>query len=605
MTSFDFQISVILLLLAVCIYLYMKIESSRPVKLFISLGMLVSFVFYTFYGVANYFTGNGITGEAVYYVNYGLSGAGFSEYQDLIAISILSLVFGVVFSLWIFFKGATSSKTSKHYLYLVLLLVILSLIFNPVTAVVGEIISSKLEKPTFDKNSDFYTYYKTPEIRQTSEPKNLMFIYAEGLERTFFNESVFPGLTENLNKIESESISFTNTDQDWYALHTMGGLVASQCGFPLIAPAHGNTMGGMDRYLDSAICLGDLLHKADYYLAFYGGASLDFGGKGKFFSTHKFDEIYGVDQLLPKIVNKSYVGWWGIYDDSLFDLAYNHFVKLSKTQEKFAMFLLTLDTHPEGLPSKSCDSGVYSDANRSMLNAVACSDYLIAKFIRQIRQSGFGNNTVIVLVSDHFSMTGTVPELNEMKRSNLFIINEPNSTEEIKIDKWATNMDITPTILPFIGYEGNIGLGRDIINRNESDSQIKDIQNNLTNWKQYILQFWDFPKIEKSIEIDTKQRKTYIDNRPFNIPVLIELNDELETSLKFDVNVAEEMQKNTNTSFILIESCQKTNELFNKTINYPGFCILAGKGSKYHMHMILADYTEFSTKDIRKITGLD
>ena len=76
---------------------------------------------------------------------------------------------------------------------------------------------------------------------------------------------------------------------------------------------------------------------------------------------------------------------WGLYDDSLFDLAYNNFVELSKKRNKFAMFLLTLDTHhPNGHPSKSCENISYGDGSNPMLNSVACSDYLIAGFIEKI-----------------------------------------------------------------------------------------------------------------------------------------------------------------------------------------------------------------------------
>jgi len=137
------------------------------------------------------------------------------------------------------------------------------------------------------------------------------------------------------------------------------------------------------------------------------------------------------------------------------------------------------------------------------------------------------------------------------------------------------------------------------------------------------MQFWNFPKVKKSIYIDVKRKKLFIDDRKFRIPILFELNDKLETTPKFEFSLSKKRiekigfnshisKMNSNESFILIESCSRTNALIdetdaliNKTINYTGFCLLAGKASKYYVHTNLKSYTELSTKEIREITGLE
>lgn len=605
--------SISLFLLALCIYLYKKTAFSKPVRFLFSFGVSISILFFTLYGVANYFTGNGITSAVVYHVRYGLSGAGFLEYLWLISISLFSVLLGICLSLWLIFKKE-SRKDGKHtHAYLILLLLFLSLLLNPVTAGLKKYVFEKTEELKFDEDSEFYKYYKVPELEQIGKAKNLVFIYSEGLERTYFNEILFPNLIKNLREIESKSVSFTNISQDKYSSTTIGGMVASQCGFPLISSSHVNSMSGMDAFLESAICIGDLLHKEGYYLTYYGGASLNFAGKGKFFSTHKFDEVKGREEFLPKLQNPNYRTWWGLYDDSLFDLTYNNFIELSENQNKFAMFLLTLDTHhPNGNPSKSCNGVVYKDGANPMLNAVACSDYLIASFIEKIRQSEYSDKTVIVVVSDHISMRNAATELlKEGDRKNLFLINEPDSVEGVKIDKPGLTLDIGSTVLPFIGYKGEIGLGRDIINLEDSDSRIKNILNNLTKFEPYILQFWNFPKIENFIKIDLNQKKIFIDNKGFRFPILVELNDQLETKLKFEFDLPEEMGLNSHISkidkneyFLLIESCDKINNIVNTTIDYLGFCLLSGQTDKYSTLIKLASDTEFSAKEIREITGI-
>ena len=72
------------------------------------------------------------------------------------------------------------------------------------------------------------------------------------------------------------------------------------------------------------------------------------------------------------------------------------------------MFISTMDTHhPYGHVSKSCKVQQYKDGANSMLNAVACADELIARFIKQIQDSPYGKNTIIVVCGGPVRATGT------------------------------------------------------------------------------------------------------------------------------------------------------------------------------------------------------
>ena len=120
--------------------------------------------------------------------------------------------------------------------------------------------------------------------------------------------------------------------------------------------------------------------------------------------------------------------------------------------------------------------------------------------------------------------------------------------------------------MPFIGYTGSIGLGRNLF---QSTSDIEDIQENLLAWKPSISNFWNFPTINNFVEIDTIEKSIKIDDRKFDIPILIELNAELETILKFqfDAFVRSELLLNhlykldNNTPFILIDTCINTSDI--------------------------------------------
>jgi phosphoglycerol transferase len=564
-------------------------------------GVALSGFFFLFFIAANYLTGDGITEGAVYFTFYGLSGAGLSEYVWEISLLFLLVLLICFFSLWLLVKPARA--TGKGYSTPpIFFFIAISLYLNPTTTA----LTSYLKPKTIAKDSDFFEYYRQPEIEQTGETKNLVFIYAEGLERTYLNNDAFPGLTPHLRQLESKSTTFTDINQDEYSHHTIGGMVASQCGFPLITPSHANSMSGMDHYLQSAVCLGDLLHKKNYHLSYYGGSELDFAGKGKFYATHKFDRIQGKNDLVASLEDKNYLSDWGLFDDSLLPIVYDEFIKTSQEKSQFAIFLVTLDTHhPNGIPSKICYNHQYEDGGNSMLNAVACSDYLLGDFVRTIREFRFGKDTVIVIASDHlaFNNATSYDALRKNERKNLFLINT-NESKAIKVSTPGSTLDLGSTILLYLGFRGEIGLGRDL---NAKQSVIPDLQSRLEKWEGNIIQFWDFPKIENSFDIDINNNRIKIEDRYFPIPVLVELNYKLETVVKFELSWTQKFNlksyvEQSEGSFLLIGNCDQTSEISSDRVASPNTCLLAGKGNEFLLHQKIDTNVSFTPLDIRKMT---
>lgn len=602
-------ISLVSLFLSLALFFYTG-AYSKLIKFLFTLGIFISGIFYLAFWVANRFTGNGITEGVIYHLKTNILAAGLSEYFSLILISAAIILALFIFSVWLFFFH--SNRKERLPGLLVVALVVISLFSNPTTAKLEDLTSNRtISQQEQTQKTGFYKYYKKPQIKQTSGAKNLVFIYAEGLERTYFNKKTFPNLVPNLRKFEDQSISFRNITQDRYSSYTMGGMVASQCGFPLVSPSHGNAMSEMDSYLESATCLGDLLKRQNYYLSYMGGASLKFGGKGMFFRDHGFDEMKGLEQLGDGIKNKN-KNEWGINDDVLFDKAYKKFTKLSEEKDRFGLFLLTLGTHhPSGHLSQSCRHEDYNIDN-PMLKAVKCSDKIISKFIKKIRKSDYSDDTTIVLASDHLSLPNKASDLLEQnKRRNLFIINTPNKKSK-KIDKPGGTLDIGTTILPYIGFEGTISLGRNLSDPT-SRSNIRKVKKNLTKWKPYFHQFWNFPKIRRKITIKPAQERIKIDNREFNIPVLIELSDEFETKLRFEEALSDYHPLNEqigsiithNKPFILIEKCTKMNEITTKKIKSSNYCIMAGKGNNKIFHKKIPQGFSLTKQKVSEIVERD
>lgn len=554
-----------------------------------------------FYKISDYFTGKGITDSVIYHLRYGLHGAGFSEYQGLMVTSVV-FIFA---SIYLLFRilSLRPAFYSRNPLILILSLLFLtaSLGFHPAPRDFQKILSNKAATARFED------YYRKPFIRQKhNDNKNLVFIYLEGGERTYLNEEILPGLINEIRELESQSTYFTNI-REVGMWSTISGIVKSQCGIPLVTPSHGNSMWGMDKFLPSAVCLGDLLNEEGYHLSYMGGADLTFAGKGKFFKTHHFDEVLGEKELLPKLKDPKSRTGWGIMDESLFDLAYDRFSELSEKKEKFGLFLLTLDTHPpNGFPSSSCEGTHYKDGANPMLNAVACSDHLSGKFVRKIMNSPWSKNTLIVLVSDHLALRNSATDLLKRRR-NLFMIIDPSQDKPREIRARGSTLDIGTTILSSLGYEGIIGLGRDLLSASSTED-INDIHKYIHAWKKPASKFWDFPRIRDSIGINMADKTIRIDERTFKYPILVELNNKFETTLKFQFSSFMENKRvidhllmlRRDRSFITVDRCSSLKRI-DRSMGDEGACLMMGQGRTYSKKMKIKENLEFSVKTIREI----
>lgn len=585
--------------------------SCRMVWLHAPLAALSLLLLLTFL-VSDYFTAEGINEAVLYHLRYGLEGAGFAEYRALITSTIFGVCvsLGVVF--WWMMRRATrvawaSSRGSGWRQSIPLILVSGSLLVNPATTDIYHLLAaSSVQQGEFDR------YYARPHALTTGKPaRNLVLIYAESLERTYFDESRFPGLIQGLRQLERDSVSFTAIRQLPGTGWTIAGMVASQCGLPLFSPSHGNALSGMDRFLPAATCLGDLLHHRGYHLAYYGGASLEFAGKGNFYQTHQFDEVKGRRELLAEIPDKRYQSGWGLFDDTLFDLAYRRFEELSATGERFALFLLTLDTHhPEGHPSRSCSGIRYRDGTNPILNAVACSDFLISRFVERIRQSPFRDDTVVVVMSDHLAMRNTAwDRLISGPRSNLFMIFDPSGTSRGFVSTPGSTLDVGTTVLSFLGYRGRIGLGRDL--RDDSPRNVADIefiQHRLGTWQQPVMRFWSFPVLKETMEIDADRHMVSLDGRAFRFPCLIEFSPEMETTIRFQFDAPPEEQNlmrvarqlEAGRRYVLIERCTFVDP------QRPGdrYCLVFGNGTGVGQSILLEGGLRLSADELRKKMGM-
>jgi len=551
-----------------------------------------------FYVVADELSGNGIDEAVFFHLNYGLTGAGFSEYMPLLALTVFLFIASLFVPYMIIGKlGKLTKASGKKFTWVAYILVIIAFVYHPTSRSFYQHFNrpiyqahSNLEKPHSVVNksaiTDFDQFYRNPNMLETSNKKlNLIYIYAEGFERTYFNQKTFPNLIKELAELEQMSHSFTNIRQAANTSWTIAGMVASQCGIPLITPGgilNANSITNIDLFLPGATCIGDFLSRKGYDLSFVNATSLKFAGVGKFYRTHGFKEVIGKEELQEIVTSKSGKYDWGIDDDELFKFAYK---RLSKLKQPFAFFTLTTGTHSPGRISKKC-SQVYADGNNRMLNAVKCSDKTIAAFVRKVLQSKYAKNTVIVIASDHLAMGHhivkdlTANKLRTSVRRNLFLVIAPK-IEPKKITREGTTLDIASTLLDYLGYDSQVGLGRSLVSKEKSL-----LSYDRHGWYQRIKSFWNLPKLSPNdvISINKKSSSIAFNDRSFNYPLLLVINKDKKADILFksltarkDGNgiIVRRLSRLQDQPFIWVDKCKSIRPAFLKLYNDD--CVMYGK----------------------------
>ncbi len=594
-------------------------------------GALIIFVymiFSAFFVVSDYFTGEGINDAVVFHLRYGLEGSGFGDYYLIIGIGVGFFIASMALSIFYYrlFTKTFLEGQKKLKRFISLGSLVFALILHPTShfLTTSTLKTLGIENPLSVKY-DFFEYYEEPKISESSSGHpNVVYIFAESFEDTYFDESIFPQLVKDLRPIREKSLSFTEIHQVYGTGWTIAGMTAAICGIPLVTPTtnehspQGNSMSKMSTFYSGAVCLSDMLHKEGYKLVYRSGSPLEFAGVDKLYRTHKFSDIKGIKELKPLLKNPNYQTPWGLYDDTLFDIAFEDFKKLSKTKQKFALYLSTMDTHhPYGHVSKSCKAQKYNDGSNSMLNAVACSDELIAKFIKQITESQYGKNTIIVVGSDHLAMHNmAIDMLNKGTRRNQFMIIDPRVTDGKKIEKAGTTLDIGATLISVLGYEGKLGLGRNLLGKEPTlMEELPKFDKILSAWSNEISLFWQFPKIIEPLELDSNKKGLVIGKAFYNYPILLRFNANLEVNPFFEVKVKFfETPKlfgylhdfKADEPFLWIDKCSRINALDSDqdTTTKSKYCFAYGKiGGEIKLDK-LSGQKSISLEELKEIAKL-
>ncbi|MDU2188459.1 MAG: phosphatidylglycerol--membrane-oligosaccharide glycerophosphotransferase [Klebsiella pneumoniae] len=485
---------------------------------------------------SDYFTGDGINDAVLYTLTNSLTGAGIGKYI-LPGVGVAVALVAVFGALGWVLRRRRHHPHHVGYSLAALLLALASVDASPAFHQISELVKSQSR----EGDPDFAAYYKEPSKQIDNPQLNLVYIYGESLERTYFDNDAFPNLTPELGRIKDEAIDFSNTMQLPGTDYTIAGMVASQCGIPLFAPFEGNASASVSSFFPQNICLGDILKNSGYENYFVQGANLRFAGKDVFLKSHGFDHLYGAEELKTTVADPTYRNDWGFYDDTVLDETWKKFEELSQSQEH------------------------------------------IAALIEKIKASPYFKNTVIVVSSDHLAMKNSAWDyLNKHDRSNLFFVLRGDKPQQETLAVKRNTMDNGATVLDILGGDNYIGLGRSSLSGQSLSGIFMNMKEKVLAWKPDVIRLWNFPKEMKNFTIDSQKNMIAFSGSHFRLPLLLRVSDqrveplpESEYSAPLRFQLADFAPRD---NFVWVDRCYKMGQLWSPELALStDWCVSQGQ----------------------------
>ena len=368
-------------------------------------------------------------------------------------------------------------KTIIIKLIIVIILGVLSIviIYRSLNRVLFlDYIDAQLHPSTFIE--DHYVEPRDVKITFPSKKRNLIYIYLESMESSYFSSDLGGASDVNyiepLNTITRDNVSFSDGNKFGGARNTGGGewtsgaMVSHTAGLPLKNRL--DNISGLDSMLSGAYTLGDVLHDEGYNQMLMFGSDKAFGNRGAYYETHGDFQVYDYYTAIKKgKIDDDYFVWWGFEDSKLFEFAKEEISNLAKEDKPFNFTMLTSDTHAvDGYLESQCPK-IYDS---QYFNTIHCSSMQVAEFVNWIQQQDFYDNTTIILVGDHLTMQeDAYPKDTRRGVYNVFI-NSAVTKGDFNNRVFCT-MDFYPTTLASLGakIEGDrLALGTNLFSDKET-----------------------------------------------------------------------------------------------------------------------------------------
>ena len=311
------------------------------------------------------------------------------------------------------------------------------------------------------------------------EGKNIIFILAEG-----FNEiAVDKERTPTLYKLINEGFVF----EDFYSpefLSTTGGEFQAVTG---LVPTQENLTKWKTTAPEMEFAIGNAFKKEGYRTQAYHNWTHTYYKRQVTMGTLGYDTYIGCGNGLEQEMR---CGW--LTKDT--DLINVTTPKYLGQDTPFATYYITLSGHAEyskyhNVAREHYDLVAdlpYSDGIKYYLASQVELDRAVEQLIKNLKESGELEDTVIALVGDHYPYSLEIEQINEVseyKKDDTIEVNHSNfiiwnseMKKTIKVKKVGSQIDVLPTLLNLFGveYDSRLMIGKDILSDSEGIAIFSD-----------------------------------------------------------------------------------------------------------------------------------
>ena len=299
------------------------------------------------------------------------------------------------------------------------------------------------------------------------EDKNLIFIVAESFSTIGVNEE----LTPTLYKLTNSGFIFENFYVPYY-LSTIGGEFSAVTGIYPDTSTLSTWRSGNNSF---PFGLSNVFENKGYNTYAYHNHSGYFQDRYKYLKSIGFDNFKACYMGLD--IN---CDMWPESDVEMIEKTYGEYINSDKP---FLAYYMTVSGHLEynfsgnSIASKNrnlVDNLPYSDSAKAYLATQIELDKSLKLLIDKLEENNILEDTVIVLLADHYPYGLTLDEMNELssyERDGLFEINHNSliiwneNLNTIRVSKVGMPTDVIPTVYNLFGidYDSRLYVGNDLL----------------------------------------------------------------------------------------------------------------------------------------------
>ncbi len=357
------------------------------------------------------------------------------------------------------------------------------------------------------------------------EGYNLIMVTAEGFSPYVVNET----LTPTLYKMSTQGFIFENFYTPIWGVSTSDGeYVACTGNLPMSGVWSFYESG--DNYMP--FCLGNQFEKNGVDLRYaYHNHTYDY------YHRHISHPNMGYEYkgLGGGLTEEQIEKTWPESDLQLIEATYKDYVQ---SEKPFVAYYMTVSGHLEynrygnAMANKNWDYVKDLSASEEVKAYYACNiefDRAMGKLLTELENAGIADKTVIAIAADHYpygletdneednykyfnEILGREIEPNFELYESMFILYCASMEEPIVIDKYASNVDILPTLSNLFGleYDSRILAGKDILSTREG-LVIFSNRNWISDRGRYVAATKEFEVFDAETFVSEEEMELYVE----------------------------------------------------------------------------------------------